>query len=214
MSGPERATARVADLNRLARLGAVPVRDVACENPGMPGGGPVGRLPVDADFVHRNACRRAILSSVDGCVENSRMMVSPVNGLMMNMCAVAGEASMGIFFDHVSSFCNPAVATAVATSLTFQRSFGHRITGLPTVGGPQRGPLASTGLSGRKRPDRAEVGQTWSFPKLHAFFPVANPDKVASQANRHKAALGIRFCIYIAFFWKSAKARIKIPPRA
>src|SRR3954453_2603911 len=110
MCRPQGPPARVADLHRFARLSAVPIDNVARENPGMTGGDPVGRLPVDADFVHRNACRRAIRSWVEGCVENSRIRLSPVNGLIINMCAVAGEASMGIRFDHVSSFCNPPIS--------------------------------------------------------------------------------------------------------
>ncbi len=36
-------------------------------------------------------------------------MLRPVNGLMMNMCAVAGEASIGIRFDQVSSFCRALI---------------------------------------------------------------------------------------------------------
>src|SRR4051794_11116492 len=107
MSGPERPSARVRDSDGLARLDAVPLCDVAGENPGMAGGDPIGRLPVHLDFVHRNACRRATRSSVEGCVENRRMRLWPVNGLMMNMCAVAGDASIGMRFDQVSSFCRP-----------------------------------------------------------------------------------------------------------
>src|SRR3954454_19071422 len=107
MSRAERASAGVRDLDSLPRLDAVPFCNVAGKNPGMTGGDPIGRLPVDADFLHRNACRRAIRSSVEGCVENRRIKLWPVNGLMMNMCAVAGEASMGIRFDQVSSFSKP-----------------------------------------------------------------------------------------------------------
>ena len=69
----ERPAARVGDLDGAARLGAVAIGDVAGENPGMAGGDPVGRLPVDPDFVHRIACRRAMRSSVEGWVENRRM---------------------------------------------------------------------------------------------------------------------------------------------
>src|SRR5579875_3329938 len=76
----------------------------------MTGGGAVRRLPVHADLVHRSACRRSMRSSVEGCVENSRIMVSPVNGLIMNIWAVAGEASIGMRFDHVSSFCRPLIS--------------------------------------------------------------------------------------------------------
>ena len=36
--------------------------------------------------------------------ENSRIRLSPVNGLMMNMCAVDGVASSGIWREYVSSF--------------------------------------------------------------------------------------------------------------
>src|ERR1035441_5980619 len=56
------------------------------------------------------ACRRAMRSSVEGCVENRRMMLWPVKGLMMNMWAVEGEASMGICLDQVSSFCRPPIS--------------------------------------------------------------------------------------------------------
>ena len=48
-------------------------------------------------------------SSVDGCVENSLISHWPVFGLMMNMCAVAGVASMGIRLDQFSSFCNAEI---------------------------------------------------------------------------------------------------------
>ena len=50
----------------------------------------------------------AMRSSVGGCVENSLMNADPLNGLMMNMCAVAGDASMGIRCDQPSSFCRAA----------------------------------------------------------------------------------------------------------
>src|SRR5690348_1817068 len=110
MRGAEGTAAPVRHLHRFARLGAVAVRDVAGENPRVAGGDALGRLPVDPHFVHRMACRRAIRSSVEGCVENSRIRLLPVNGLMMNRCAVAGEASIGIRFDQVSSFCNPLMS--------------------------------------------------------------------------------------------------------
>ena len=37
------------------------------------------------------------------------MTLCPVNGLMMNMCAVAGEASIGMRLDQDSSFCSPPI---------------------------------------------------------------------------------------------------------
>ena len=49
-------------------------------------------------------------SSVGGCVENSFMNAEPLNGLMMNMCAVAGDASIGIRCDQPSSFCSPLIS--------------------------------------------------------------------------------------------------------
>lgn len=43
-----------------------------------------------------SASSRAMRFSVEGWVEKSRISAWPLNGWMMNMCAVAGEASMGI----------------------------------------------------------------------------------------------------------------------
>src|SRR5690348_13696221 len=103
MGRPQRTALIVGHFDRCARLCAVPVRDVACENPGVAGKHAAGGFPVHPDFDHRMACRRAIRSSVEGCVENSRIRLWPVNGLMMNMWAVAGEASIGIRFDQPSS---------------------------------------------------------------------------------------------------------------
>ena len=54
---------------------------------------------------YRICISRAMRCSVEGCVENSRIMDPPLNGLMMNMWAVAGEASMGMRLDQFSSFC-------------------------------------------------------------------------------------------------------------
>src|SRR5262249_18002301 len=106
MGRPQRTALGIGHSHRRSRLRAVTVGNVARENPRVPRGHPVGSLAVYPDFVHRIACSRAMRSSVEGCVENSRMMLCPVNGLMMNMCAVAGEASIGIRFDQLSSFCN------------------------------------------------------------------------------------------------------------
>ena len=51
-----------------------------------------------ANSVYRDASAssrsRAMRSSVEGCVENSRIMLSPLKGLMMNRCAVAGFTSV------------------------------------------------------------------------------------------------------------------------
>ena len=95
----ERPPALVRDSYSFARLGAVPIRDVARKDPRVPGGDAIGRLPVDPHFVHRWACSRAMRFSVEGCVENRFIRLLPVNGWMMNMWAVAGEASMGMRFD-------------------------------------------------------------------------------------------------------------------
>jgi hypothetical protein len=45
------------------------------------------------------AIKRLMRSSVEGCVEKSRIRTLPVNGLMMNMCAVSGEAWIGMRFE-------------------------------------------------------------------------------------------------------------------
>ena len=37
------------------------------------------------------------------------MNADPLKGLMMNMCAVAGEASIGMRCDQPSSFCSPLI---------------------------------------------------------------------------------------------------------
>src|SRR5436190_39872 len=66
MGDAESAAARVDDLDRLAGLDAVAAGNVAGEDPGVAGGGAVGRLAVDTDFVHRIAWRRAMRSSVEG----------------------------------------------------------------------------------------------------------------------------------------------------
>src|ERR1019366_1746706 len=111
--GAERAAARVGDLDGLAGLGAIAIGDIAGENPGVPAGHTVGAFAADLDLihrVHRAACKRAIRSSVEGWVENRRMMLLPVNGLMMNMCAVEGEASMGMRLDQDSSFSSPPIS--------------------------------------------------------------------------------------------------------
>ena len=56
------------------------------------------------------------------------MKLCPVKGLMMNMCAVEGEASMGIRLDQVSSFCRPPISgygeptyLALAASASYSR---------------------------------------------------------------------------------------------
>ena len=96
MSGAECAPLRINDLYYRSRRCVIALDDVACEDPGMTGGYTVGSLAVDFDFRQRIACRRAIRSSVEGCVEKSRISAWPLNGLTMNRCCVAGEASMGI----------------------------------------------------------------------------------------------------------------------
>src|SRR5712692_1717684 len=99
MRRADRAIARVHYLHRLARLCTAAIGDVAGEDPRMAAGDSIGGLAIDSDFVQRIACSRAIRSSVEGCVENRRMMLCPVNGLMMNMWAVEGVASMGMRFE-------------------------------------------------------------------------------------------------------------------
>ncbi len=69
---------------------AATLDDVARENPGMAARHPIRRLAVDSNGVHRgaghaSAWSRAIRCSVAGCVENSRIMLCPLKGLMMNM---------------------------------------------------------------------------------------------------------------------------------
>jgi hypothetical protein len=110
MGRAEGAASLVGDLHGLAMQGAAAIGYVTGENPRVAGGGALGRLPVDADFIHRMACKRAMRSSVDGCVENRRISDCPVKGLMMNMWAVEGVASMGIRCDQVSSFCKPLMS--------------------------------------------------------------------------------------------------------
>ena len=58
------------------------------------------------------ACKRAILSSVEGWVENMRMKLWPLNGLMINKCAVAGFTSdIGMRFDQVSSLPSAEISS-------------------------------------------------------------------------------------------------------
>ena len=106
----QRPAPRIGHLDGLARLGAIAIGDIAGEDPRVPGGHAVGALAGHADFIHRISCKRAMRSSVDGWVENRRMKLWPVKGLMMNMWAVEGEASMGMRFDQVSSFCRPPIS--------------------------------------------------------------------------------------------------------
>ena len=99
MRHAKRAPLRIDHLDHRARRRMIALDDVAGENPGMSGCYPVGGFTIDFDFGQRIACRRAIRSSVEGCVENIRVKNCPVNGLMMNRCCVAGEASIGIRFE-------------------------------------------------------------------------------------------------------------------
>lgn len=48
---------------------------------------------------YASASSRRIRSSVAGWVEKRRIIAPPPKGLMMNMCAVAGEASIGMRFE-------------------------------------------------------------------------------------------------------------------
>ena len=52
----------------------------------------------------------AMRSAVGGCVENNRIRDAPVNGWMMNKCAVEGVASIGSRFEEASSFCNAEIS--------------------------------------------------------------------------------------------------------
>ena len=54
------------------------------------------------------ALRRAMRSSMGGCVENSEARPPEVRGLTMNRWAVAGVASKGTCLDAMSSFCSAA----------------------------------------------------------------------------------------------------------
>ena len=54
--------------------------------------------------------RAWIRCSVGGCVLNMLSSPPAENGLMMNMCAVAGFASSGICFDPISSFLSAFIS--------------------------------------------------------------------------------------------------------
>ena len=71
----KRPTVNGGHADGFAGLGSAAVDDVAGEDPGMPRGHAIGRFAIDTDFGQRMACRRAMRCSVEGCVENSRMML-------------------------------------------------------------------------------------------------------------------------------------------
>ena len=99
MRHAERPALRVDYLYDGARLGAAPVDYVTGKDPWMPRGDAAGAFPVDANFDQRIACSRAMRSAVEGWVENRFAHIPALNGLMMNRCAVAGVASIGIRFE-------------------------------------------------------------------------------------------------------------------
>ena len=100
MSDAERTPIRIENGHDRAGLGIAPVGDIARKDPRVPGRDAIGAFAVDPYFDQRIACSLAIRSAVDGCVENSfEKTPPPPNGMMMNMCAVAGEASIGMRFE-------------------------------------------------------------------------------------------------------------------
>ncbi len=93
MRDAQKSPLRIDDAHDIASRGCAAILHVARENPGMSGRSPPGALRGNADdWGYRIASRRAIRCSVDGCVEKRFIMLRPLNGLMMNMCAVAGSA--------------------------------------------------------------------------------------------------------------------------
>ena len=97
MRDPHRAALVIRHLHDIAGLSGATLGDVTREDPRVARFDPAGSLPVHPYRGQRIACSRAIRSAVEGCVENSFIMTfPPVKGLMMNMWAVAGEASIGM----------------------------------------------------------------------------------------------------------------------
>jgi hypothetical protein len=112
MSDPQCAALLIDDLHDIASRRVPSLDDVRREDPGMSGRNAVRALTGNPNRGQRIACSRAIRSAVDGCVENSFMKMSPpLNGFTMNRWAVAGEASIGIRLDQVSSFCKPEISS-------------------------------------------------------------------------------------------------------
>ena len=116
MERAEQAVTGIKNENRIAGLGSPPIDDVARIDPGMARGDAVCCFSIYPDAIHAeytrflSAASAATRSSVGGWVENSFMNAEPLNGLMMNMCAVAGDASIGMRCDHDSSFFNPLMS--------------------------------------------------------------------------------------------------------
>ncbi len=85
MGRAKRGAVRAGNYNRVSGRGFPAIQHIARENPGMSGGQPISRFAIDPNSmqtssvpvsrctVQRMACRRAIRSSVDGCVENIRI---------------------------------------------------------------------------------------------------------------------------------------------
>src|SRR6185369_1796829 len=83
---------------------------VTGKNPRMAGSDAVRAFAADTYLDQRIAWSRAMRSAVDGCVEKSLdSPPAPPSGFMMNRCAVAGVASMGIRWEYMSSFCRPEI---------------------------------------------------------------------------------------------------------
>ena len=92
--------------NGIARLRAGTIHNVRSEQPRMPRRRPFSSLPGNANRVHSYAARpprrlssRAMRCSVAGCVENRFAKLARVKGLMMYICDVTGDASIGIRFE-------------------------------------------------------------------------------------------------------------------
>ena len=100
MSDAERTPVRIEDRDYGAGLGAASVGDITRKDPRVPGRDAIGAFTVDPYLDQRIACSLAMRSAVDGCVENSfEKTPPPPNGMMMNMCAVAGLAYIGMRFE-------------------------------------------------------------------------------------------------------------------
>ena len=98
MGHSQTAAFEILDAHGLPRLGGAAVGNVTGENPRMAGFDPFFPSSGDANGVHAAASlsNRAMRSSVAGCVEKRRIMLWPERGLMMYMCDMEGEASMGM----------------------------------------------------------------------------------------------------------------------
>ena len=109
-------------------------------------------------------------SEVGGWVEKSRMTAWPENGLMMNMCSVEGEASIGICFDTRSSFARalirpsgvPAVAGGSGVGREFARAGDRHLDhGGGDGGQDQHEERAERAAAPVVIPPRRPSGTTW-----------------------------------------------------